>query len=140
MPIEPIGGASAVAAATQSTHAKESFAQVSAQVASPPKEPGVTAHPAAQPARTECVTATPTVEAAPAVTRAEAARVAERVLAAQEKLDKVLELAQSGKTFNTAELIALQAHVYGASQEIDLASKVVEKATSGLKTLLQTQL
>lgn len=137
MPIEPVGGASAVAAATQTQSTKESFASVAAKVSSPPREPG--AANAVPALRGDCAQPAATA-AAPAVTKAEAARVAERVLAAQQKLDKVLELAQSGRTFNTAELIALQAHVYGASQEIDLASKVVEKATSGLKTLLQTQL
>jgi hypothetical protein len=30
--------------------------------------------------------------------------------------------------------------VYRASQELDLAGKVVEKATSGVKQVLQTQL
>ncbi|MBI3183617.1 MAG: hypothetical protein HYZ28_15880 [Myxococcales bacterium] len=64
----------------------------------------------------------------------------DRVAAAQRRIDKVLELAQSGKTFTPAELLAMQAQVYRSSQELDLAGKVVEKATSGVKQVLQTQL
>lgn len=62
------------------------------------------------------------------------------VLAAQKRLDDVLVLAQSGKTFTPAELLALQAQVYRSSQELDLAGKVVEKVSSGIKQILQTQL
>lgn len=75
-----------------------------------------------------------------AATRERAAvRVAEQVQAAQQRLDHVLKLAESGKTFTPAELLALQAQVYRASQVLDLAGKVVEKATSGVKQVLQTQ-
>ncbi len=66
-------------------------------------------------------------------------QVAESVSAAQRRLEGVLALAQSGKTFTPAELIALQGQVYRASQELDLAGKVIEKATSGVKQVLQTQ-
>lgn len=68
-----------------------------------------------------------------------AAKVLDQVSAAQERLDKVLALAQSGKTFTPAELLSLQAQVCNASQELDLAGKVVEKATGGVKQILQTQ-
>ena len=54
-------------------------------------------------------------------------------------MDHILELAESGRTFSPTELLALQAHVYRASQELDLAGKVVEKATGGVKQVLQTQ-
>ena len=63
----------------------------------------------------------------------------DEVLAAQRRLDRVLCLAQSGRGFSPAELLALQTNVYRASQELDLAGKLVEKATSGLKQVLQTQ-
>ena len=71
---------------------------------------------------------------------ATAARAVDQVAQAQHRLDRVLALAQSGKTFSPAELLGLQAQVYGASQELDLAGKVVEKATSGVKQILQTQI
>jgi len=54
-------------------------------------------------------------------------------------MDEVLRLAESGRGFSPAELLALQAHVYRASQQLDLAGKVVEKATGGVKQILQTQ-
>jgi hypothetical protein len=69
-----------------------------------------------------------------------AARALDQVSAAQSRMDQVLELAQSGKTFTPAELLALQTQMYRASQELDLAGKVVEKATGGVKQVLQTQL
>jgi hypothetical protein len=62
-----------------------------------------------------------------------------QVADAQGRLDRVMTLAQSGKTFTPAELLGLQAQVYSASQELDLAGKVVEKATGGVKQVLQTQ-
>ncbi|HZN94937.1 MAG TPA: ATP-dependent helicase HrpB [Myxococcales bacterium] len=85
---------------------------------------------------------------AQAAARAEAARPAEataaravdQVAQAQHRLDRVLALAQSGRTFSPAELLGLQAQVYSASQQLDLAGKAVEKATSGVKQVLQTQI
>ncbi|WP_370459053.1 hypothetical protein [Aggregicoccus sp. 17bor-14] len=70
----------------------------------------------------------------------QAARLVDRVSQAQQRLDHILRLAESGKSFSAVELLAFQAHVYRASQELDLAGKVVEKATGGVKQVLQTQL
>ncbi|MBN1206780.1 MAG: ATP-dependent helicase HrpB [Myxococcaceae bacterium] len=70
----------------------------------------------------------------------QAAQVLDRVSQAQKRLDHILALAESGRTFTPAEMLAFQAHVYRASQELDLAGKVVEKATGGIKQVLQTQL
>ncbi|CAM3565498.1 ATP-dependent helicase HrpB [Corallococcus sp. ZKHCc1 1396] len=69
----------------------------------------------------------------------QAVEVLDRVGQAQQRLDHILKLAESGRTFSPTELLALQAHVYRASQELDLAGKVVEKATGGVKQVLQTQ-
>jgi hypothetical protein len=69
-----------------------------------------------------------------------AAQLVDRVSQAQQRLDHVLRLAETGKSFTPVELLAFQAHVYRASQELDLAGKVVEKATGGVKQVLQTQL
>jgi hypothetical protein len=69
----------------------------------------------------------------------QAAQMLDRVSQAQKRLDHILKLAESGRTFSPAELLAFQAHVYRASQELDLAGKVVEKATSGVKQTLNTQ-
>jgi hypothetical protein len=68
-----------------------------------------------------------------------ATRVMDQVNRAQSRMESILKLAESGKSFSPAELLSLQTHVYRASQELDLAGKVVEKATGGLKQVLQTQ-
>jgi len=61
------------------------------------------------------------------------------VMNGQGKLNKIIKLATSGKAFSPTELIAIQAGVYKFSQELELTSKVVEKATDGIKQTLQTQ-
>lgn len=68
-----------------------------------------------------------------------ATRVLDQVSRAQQRMEEVLALARSGRHFSPAELLSLQAHVYRATQELDLAGKVVEKATGGVKQVLQTQ-
>lgn len=72
-------------------------------------------------------------------TKQVAGQMIDQVQQAQSRMDQILQLAESGKSFSPAELLSLQAHVYRASQELDLAGKVVEKATSGVKQVLQTQ-
>jgi hypothetical protein len=79
------------------------------------------------------------VERTQPVKALEPAQMIDRVAAAQKRMDAVLELAQSGKSFTPAELLSLQTQMYRASQELDLAGKVVEKATGGVKQILQTQ-
>ncbi len=44
-----------------------------------------------------------------------------------------------GKAMSNQELLSMQAGMYKYTQELDLVSKVVEKATSGLKDTLKTQ-
>jgi hypothetical protein len=68
-----------------------------------------------------------------------ATKVLDQVNAAQNRMEQILQMAESGKSFSPAELLSLQTHVYRASQELDLAGKVVEKATGGVKQVLQTQ-
>lgn len=57
----------------------------------------------------------------------------------QVALDKLINGGLMGKNFSNSELIGLQAGMYKYTQELDLCSKVVEKATSGLKDTLKTQ-
>ncbi|MBJ6763103.1 ATP-dependent helicase HrpB [Myxococcaceae bacterium JPH2] len=57
----------------------------------------------------------------------------------QLNLEKLISQAGSGKNFSNGELLSLQASMYKYSQEMDLTSKVVEKATSGLKDVVKTQ-
>jgi hypothetical protein len=62
-----------------------------------------------------------------------------RISAAQARMDRILALAASGRTFSPAELLSLQAGVAEASQTVDLAGKVLDRVSGGVKTLLQTQ-
>jgi hypothetical protein len=86
------------------------------------------------------VTPGPRLDSVQSARAQQAAQMLERVSQAQKRLDHILALAESGRTFTPAELLAFQAHVYSASQELDLAGKVVEKATGGIKQVLQTQI
>lgn len=57
----------------------------------------------------------------------------------QVNLEKIISQASSGKQFSNAELLSLQASMYQYTQQLDLTSKVVEKATTGLKDVVKTQ-
>lgn len=57
----------------------------------------------------------------------------------QRDLDRIIQQASSGKPFSNAELLSLQASMYRYTQELDLVSRVVEKATTGLKDVVKTQ-
>lgn len=58
----------------------------------------------------------------------------------QVHIDKLINGGISnGKAMSNQELLAMQAGMYKYTQELDLVSKVVEKATSGLKDTLKTQ-
>jgi len=58
----------------------------------------------------------------------------------QAHIDKLINDGISGgKPMSNQELLSMQAGMYKYTQELDLVSKVVEKATSGLKDTLKTQ-
>ena len=63
----------------------------------------------------------------------------QNLIGGQDKMTKIMDLALSGRQFNPAELLAMQAGVYRFTQELELTSKVVEKATSGIKQTMNTQ-
>jgi len=54
-------------------------------------------------------------------------------------LDKLIQSALKGQSFNQKELLVLQYKVSTFSMEMDLTSKVVEKSTGGLKQAMNTQ-
>jgi hypothetical protein len=54
-------------------------------------------------------------------------------------MDRLISEGLSGRNFQNSELLALQAGMYKYTQELELTGKVVEKATSGLKDTLKTQ-
>jgi hypothetical protein len=154
MTIDKVGSVSGAGASPALRTGKEQFAQVLRGVqgeGTGPKVPVATegAPRAVSPEAVRGTDSARVVERASAgkveatqgarVDSVQAARMLMRVEQAQHRMDKILELAESGRAFTPAELLALQAHVYRASQELDLAGKVVEKATSGVKQVLQTQ-
>jgi hypothetical protein len=57
----------------------------------------------------------------------------------QNVMNQIVKLALSGKELTPQELLAVQAKVFQYSQELELTGKVVEKATTGLKDTLKTQ-
>lgn len=62
-----------------------------------------------------------------------------QLVGGQDKMTKIMNMALSGRQFSPTELLAMQAGVYRFSQELDLTSKVVQQATSGIKQTLNTQ-
>ncbi|MBN1206469.1 MAG: ATP-dependent helicase HrpB [Myxococcaceae bacterium] len=66
-------------------------------------------------------------------------RVVSELEQGQLRLDKLIDAGVSGRHFSNAELLSLQASMYKYTLELDLTSKVVEKATSGLKDVVKTQ-
>lgn len=48
-------------------------------------------------------------------------------------------LSPAGAEMSPGELLALQAGIYRYSEAVDLSAKLVDRATSGLKTVLQGQ-
>ena len=56
------------------------------------------------------------------------------------KIDDMIKKLSDGKMkLDQKELLKMQIQVYGYSMELDLTGKVVDKATSGLKDTLKTQ-
>jgi hypothetical protein len=54
------------------------------------------------------------------------------------QMDNIIEMTTSGRKFNPAELLAMQAGMHKIALEIDLTGKVMEQANTGAKQLLQT--
>ncbi len=89
--------------------------------------------------KVESAQSTQRVDATSGARESNPTKMIDEVSHAQSRMDQILKLAESGKSFSPAELLSLQAQTYRASQELDLAGKVVEKATGGVKQVLQTQ-
>ena len=160
MAIDKVGSVGGAGATPALETGREQFSKVLEGVKGPARGPGipVATEGAPKPAPTEAprgparaegvgtatagrVEATPAarVDSVQGARAQQATQLVDRVSQAQKRLDHILKLAESGRSFTPAELLAFQAHVYKASQELDLAGKVVEKATSGVKQVLQTQ-
>ena len=57
----------------------------------------------------------------------------------QTRLNEIIQMTTGNKVFKAQELLSLQAEVHRITQQIELMSKIVEQATSGIKLTLQTQ-
>lgn len=64
----------------------------------------------------------------------------QKISQGESEMNKIMSEAMSGKQFSPADLIGMQAKVFHFTQELDLTSKVIEKATGGIKQTLSTQL
>jgi hypothetical protein len=77
--------------------------------------------------------ATPRVEGIGGEFRARLSAIESQFTAAQEKLKSIPD------TNNLRELLAMQTEMYKCGQNLEILSKVVDAATSGIKQTLQTQ-
>ena len=57
----------------------------------------------------------------------------------QASIDKLINGGLNGANFSNTQMLSMQAGMYKYTQELELVGKVVEKATSGLKDTLKTQ-
>jgi hypothetical protein len=120
----PVQGIPPIGAAAAPSPVRDSFAALAGRG----RIAGGEAHPALSlPGPRGVVSSAPVVHAL------------ERLRVAQARMDTVLRLAASGRSFRPAELLALQAGIAHASQVLDLSGRVVERVSSAVKQVLQTQ-
>jgi hypothetical protein len=62
-----------------------------------------------------------------------------RMAAAEQQVDRAMSAAERGRVFSQGELLALQAGVYRYTQELELASKLVDKSTAAVRQTLKSQ-
>jgi hypothetical protein len=62
-----------------------------------------------------------------------------RIMRGERTVDRAIQKARAGHVFRHEELLALQSGVYRYTQELELASKVVDKATGAVRHTLQSQ-
>jgi hypothetical protein len=60
-----------------------------------------------------------------------------RVARGERSVEAMVHQGLSGRAFTPADLLAMQAQVYRYAQELELVSKLVDRATSTVKTVLQ---
>lgn len=91
----------------------------------------------------------PQVEQTPEVTPVEAPeQVAEPaaldayiegILGDESRISELLESSMRGDALGPQEMLQMQALIYSYSQKVELTTKVVEKATGGIKQVMNTQ-
>jgi len=62
----------------------------------------------------------------------------ERMVGAENQVDKLLHAAATGKTFSPAELLALQSTVFRYSQTVEVVSRVADRMVGAIKQTLGT--
>ncbi len=65
--------------------------------------------------------------------------VVKELMAGQNKMEGLMKVAMSGQKLSNQEMLGIQAGVYMYSQQMELTSKVIDKATSGIKQAMNTQ-
>jgi hypothetical protein len=90
-------------------------------------------------AKAQSVSPTTKVGATERVEESKLQKMIDGLVNGQDKMTEIMHAALSGRQFSPSELLAMQAGVYRYSQELDLTSKVVQQATSGIKQTLNTQ-
>ncbi|MBI2571518.1 MAG: hypothetical protein HYV63_31295 [Candidatus Schekmanbacteria bacterium] len=68
------------------------------------------------------------------------AQVLQDLSSGHRKLDRLVELASSNTQLSPTQMIAVQAGVNKITEELEMASKVVENAVSGFKQTMQQQI
>jgi len=91
-----------------------------------------------QPARTPAAPApTPSPTRPPEMGQA-VRGLLERVVATENRVDKLLQAAARGKTFSPSELLALQTSVFRYSQTVEVASRVADRLVGAIKQTVGT--
>ena len=77
-----------------------------------------------------------------AAAKAKKSRVMDMIkglIGGQDRMTEIMKVALSHRKLEPQQLLAMQAGVYRFSQELELTSKVVEKATATIKQTMNTQ-
>lgn len=66
------------------------------------------------------------------------AELLRRVSAGERYMDAIVRQGLNGRAFTNEELLSVQARIYRYTQETELVSKVVDKSTGAIRTILQS--
>ena len=67
------------------------------------------------------------------------AEAARSIMDGQHRLDAAVRGGRGSRVLSNEDILSLQASVYRYTQELEIASKLVDKATSAVRTTLQSQ-
>lgn len=88
----------------------------------------------------DALAATETEETdAPSAALSMVADAAQSIGRGQRFIERAIRAARRGRELSPEQLIATQAGVYRYTQELELASKIVDKSTQAIKQVLQSQ-